>query len=62
MWARFQYFGVQNKWDGVWSKSNSLDVETHCSSVMFSYVYVFLLCKEFVEVFIATWNLCFAGE
>jgi hypothetical protein len=48
----FQFFGVQDKWDGVWSKLNFLDFEAHRS---FHYVYVFLLCKEFVDAFVDTW-------
>jgi hypothetical protein len=54
MWTWFHVFGVQNKWDDVWLKSSLLDFETHCSSNMFYYVFMFLLCKEFIEVFVGT--------
>ncbi len=59
MWTRFQLFGIQNKWDGVWSKSSFLDFEAHRNSTMFYCVFMFLLCKEFVEVFVGTWILVF---
>jgi hypothetical protein len=60
MWMGFQLFGVQNKWDHVWSNSKFLDFEAYPSSVVFWCVYVFLLCKEFVEVFfVGTWILMF---
>ncbi len=29
--------------------------ETHHNFVVFYYVVVFILCKEFVEVFVGTW-------
>jgi hypothetical protein len=43
----------------VRSESKFLDFETHCSSIVFCCVFVFLLCKKFVEVFVGTWILMF---
>ncbi len=40
-------------------KSNFLDFETRHSSVVSYYVYVFFLCKEFVDIFVGTWLLVF---
>jgi hypothetical protein len=51
----FQLFGVRDKWDGVWLESNVLNFEPHQNFVVFCYVYVFLLCKELVEIFVGTW-------
>jgi hypothetical protein len=51
-------FVVQDKWDDVWSKSSFLDFEAHRSSIVFCCVYVFLLCKEFIEVFFGYLDSC----
>jgi hypothetical protein len=54
MWIGFQFFCVQYMWDGVWLKYSFLDFEAHHNFDMFSCVFMFLLYKKFVEVFIGT--------
>jgi hypothetical protein len=55
----FQFCDVHDKGDNVSSKSIFLDFEAQHSVVVFCYVYVFLLCKEFVEIFVGIWILVF---
>jgi hypothetical protein len=41
-------------WDDVWLEYSFLDFEAHHNFDMFYYVFMFLLYKKFVEVFLGT--------